>query len=84
MRGPGLAQTLVNVRNLAVEFRSAARVNRAVKGVSFSIGKGETVALVGESGSGKTVIGAVDHAPVALSRPRITRPARSFSRAATC
>jgi microcin C transport system ATP-binding protein len=48
-------QTLINVRNLAVEFRAGSAVNRAVKGVSFSIGKGETVALVGESGSGKTV-----------------------------
>jgi microcin C transport system ATP-binding protein len=53
-RGARAAQTLINVRNLAVEFRSGSTANRAVKGVSFSIGKGETVALVGESGSGKT------------------------------
>ena len=48
-------ETLVQVRNLSVEFRSGEATNRAVKGVSFTIGKGETVALVGESGSGKTV-----------------------------
>jgi microcin C transport system ATP-binding protein len=48
-------ETLVQVRNLAVEFRSGETTNRAVKGVSFTIGKGETVALVGESGSGKSV-----------------------------
>jgi microcin C transport system ATP-binding protein len=48
-------ETLVQVRNLSVEFRSGQTVNRAVKGVSFTIGKGETVAIVGESGSGKTV-----------------------------
>jgi microcin C transport system ATP-binding protein len=51
---PRPSQTLVNVRNLAVEFRSGSTSNLAVKGVSFSIGRGETVALVGESGSGKT------------------------------
>ncbi|MEO8651557.1 MAG: ABC transporter ATP-binding protein [Hyphomicrobiaceae bacterium] len=48
-------QTLVLVRNLAVEFRSGETRHLAVKGIDFAIGKGETVALVGESGSGKSV-----------------------------
>ncbi len=47
--------TLVNVRNLSVDFRAGTAVSHAVKGVSFTIERGETVALVGESGSGKTV-----------------------------
>ena len=49
--------TLVNVRNLSVAFGgvSGGRHVTVVDRVSFSIGKGETVALVGESGSGKTV-----------------------------
>jgi ABC-type dipeptide/oligopeptide/nickel transport system ATPase component len=43
------------VRDLSVDFTTQGRTTNAVKRVSFSIGKGETVALVGESGSGKTV-----------------------------
>lgn len=46
---------LVDVRNLSVAFGDGAEAVRVVKGVSFTVGKGETVALVGESGSGKTV-----------------------------
>jgi microcin C transport system ATP-binding protein len=52
---PAAPQTLVLVRNLSVEFRSGETQHRAVKGIDFAIGKGETVALVGESGSGKSV-----------------------------
>ena len=48
-------ETLLDVRNLSVCFGASKDKLLAVDRVSFSIRKGETVALVGESGSGKTV-----------------------------
>jgi oligopeptide transport system ATP-binding protein len=47
--------TLLEIKDLKVEFRSGHELVKAVNGISYTVKKGESFAIVGESGSGKTV-----------------------------
>ncbi len=47
--------SLLDVKDLSVHFRQGGKTSVAVDRVSFTLEKGQTLALVGESGSGKSV-----------------------------
>ncbi len=52
---PADAGPLLDVRHLSVDVATGRGPMRLVNDVSFTVGRGEAVALVGESGSGKTM-----------------------------
>lgn len=48
-------ESILKIENLKTSFMTSNGEVQAVRGVSFSVGKGEILGIVGESGSGKSV-----------------------------
>jgi oligopeptide/dipeptide ABC transporter ATP-binding protein len=77
-------ETLLSVQDLKVYFYGEEGVvSKAVDGVSYAVGKGETVCLVGESGCGKTVsalaiLGLVARPPGRIAGGRILFKGRNL------
>ena len=46
---------ILEIKDLAISFKGEHQVTDAVTDVSFTVNKGETLAIVGESGSGKSI-----------------------------
>ena len=69
--------TLLDIKNLSVNFTLPDRTVNAVQNISLSIEEGETVALVGESGSGKSA--AALSILQLLPYPRATHPQGSIN-----
>ena len=75
-----VSEPVLAIDDLCVSFTGRAGKHTALKGVSFTVNKGEVVAIVGESGSGKsvtslTIMGLLADS-AAIERGRITFNAR--------
>lgn len=78
-----MAEPLLEVVDLAVTFHTANGPVEAVKGISYRLGRGETLAVLGESGSGKSVsasaiMNLLDMPPAEIVRGRILYAGRDL------
>ncbi len=72
--------TILSVRDLWVEYRATRGMVQAVRGISFDLRRGESLALIGESGSGKTTL-AVALIRLLTRTARVPRGSISYHRA---
>jgi putative ABC transport system ATP-binding protein len=65
-----MGDIIINIEHLKRDYEMGAEIVHALKGVSFSISRGEFVAIMGSSGSGKTtllnILGCLDKATTGL------------------
>lgn len=50
-----MSETILEVKDLRIQFKSGKKKVQPIRGVYFTLKKGETLGIVGESGSGKSV-----------------------------
>ena len=72
------AEPVLEVTDLAVEFTTHGGIVQAVRGASFSVGAGKTLAIVGESGCGKSVTVQSIMGLIPMPPGRITRGTALF------
>ena len=77
---------LLEVKDLAIHFMMKSGTVKAVNGVSFTLGEGETLGLVGETGAGKTttalgIMGLVQTPPGKVLRGEITYEGKNLLKA---
>ena len=72
MIDPSANETVLEVKNLNLQYRSAAGSVPILQDVSFALGRGEILGIIGESGAGKSTVG---NALIGLLAPGIEQAA---------
>jgi peptide/nickel transport system ATP-binding protein len=85
---PADGETVLDVRNVSVEYASASGAVHAVDNVSFTLGRGRILGLAGESGSGKSTlayaISRLLRPPAQVTQGQVLYYPRVEGAAATC